>query len=274
MFSRANRLIPITKRWFASTARSQAPLVVKNNRICASVILSRAPQITRDSTPFEQAYFDYKEKLERQSAASFPTDFYFKKGSVAERRWKEEEAARQAAMKDFSKSLSEATAETLERVKEDQAIAATMNIVEKASRVTEADRKNDIKSLDRSLQRTLYLIVHKPSDAQNPWQFPQGQLESNEYLHEAAERRLKEECGPDMDVWFVGRQPITFYKHAAAKEEGATGLKVFFMKARVYGGQVKPSKDVKDFAWLTKEELADYLSADYYNSIKDSLGDL
>ncbi|KAG0165843.1 54S ribosomal protein L17 mitochondrial [Apophysomyces sp. BC1034] len=274
MFSRANHLTPLAKRWFATTAPTPTPLVVKSNRICASVILSRAPQITRDSTAFEQAYFDYKEKLDRQSAAAFPTDFYFKKGSVAERRWKEEEAARQAAMKDFSKSLTEVTAETHERLKGDKTIATTMNVVEKASRETEADQKKDVKSLDRSLQRTLYLVLHKPNDAQNPWQFPQGQLESNEYLHEAAERRLKEECGPDMDVWFVGRQPITFYKQAAAKNEDTTGSKVFFMKARVYGGQVQPSKDVKNFAWLTKEELADYLSEDYYKAIKDSLGDL
>lgn len=46
------------------------------------------------------------------------------------------------------------------------------------------------------------------------------------------------------------------------------------MKARVYAGQVKPNKDVTDFAWLTKEELVNYLPEDYYKAVKDSLGDL
>jgi large subunit ribosomal protein L46 len=47
------------------------------------------------------------------------------------------------------------------------------------------------------------------------------------------------------------------------------------MKARMYAGQAKPNnKDVSDYAWLTKEELATYLSPDYYKAIKDSLGDL
>lgn len=46
------------------------------------------------------------------------------------------------------------------------------------------------------------------------------------------------------------------------------------MKARVYAGQVKPGKNVSDFAWLTKEELADYLAPDYYEAVKDCLGDL
>ncbi|KAI8373078.1 39S mitochondrial ribosomal protein L46-domain-containing protein, partial [Radiomyces spectabilis] len=191
-------------------------LVIKNNRICASVILSRAPQITRDSTPFEKAYFDYKEKLERQNAPQFPTEFYFKKGSVAERRWKEEVAAREAAMADLSLSMTEAVQETQQRLEKEDTTAAS-NKVEKASRETEADRKNDLKSLDRVLQRTLYLVVKNPKESQHPWQFPQGDLETNEYLHEAAERRLKEQCGADMDVWFVGRQPIAHYKKAGPK---------------------------------------------------------
>lgn len=46
------------------------------------------------------------------------------------------------------------------------------------------------------------------------------------------------------------------------------------MKARVYAGQVKPSKSVSDFAWLTKDELVNYLSPEYYRAIKDSLGDI
>lgn len=46
------------------------------------------------------------------------------------------------------------------------------------------------------------------------------------------------------------------------------------MKARVYAGQVKPNKDISDFAWLTKEELSNTLSPEYYKAIKDSLGDI
>lgn len=79
---------------------------------------------------------------------------------------------------------------------------------------------------------------------------------------------MKEECGVDMDTWFVGRQPIGIYK------QNTTNEKTFFMKARVYAGQVKPSKEISDFAWLTKEELSKTLSPEYYKAIKDSLGDI
>ncbi|KAG0746020.1 hypothetical protein G6F57_007890 [Rhizopus arrhizus] len=244
------------------------PLIIKNSRIQASVILSRPPQITRDATPFEKAYFDYREKLERQEATTTPTDFYFKKGSVAERRWKHEEQARQNAMKDPSTSLSEALqASQVSWEKENEGLTVSTKL-EKLERVTEADDKNNKKSLDRALQQTLYLVV-KPS-GDSSWQFPQGPIDTTEYLHEAAERTLSEQCGVDMDTWFVGRQPIGFYKENSQQP----GLKVFFMKARVYAGQVKPNKEITDFAWLTKDELSNHLSSEYYKAIKDCLGDI
>lgn len=145
----------------------QSPLMIKNSRIAASVILTRGPQIIRDATPFEQAYFDYKEKMERQDAAVFPQDFYFKKGSVAERKWKEDVLARDAAMKNTSMSLTEAVQHRLDDTTAMQ-------------RTTKADTTNDTKKLDRALQRNLYLIVNQ----QNQWQFPQTDLHTNEYLHE------------------------------------------------------------------------------------------
>ncbi|KAG1449188.1 hypothetical protein G6F46_011008 [Rhizopus delemar] len=258
----------IIKRGLATAVAN--PLIVKNSRIQASVILSRAPQITRDATPFEKAYFDYREKLERQEAATTPTDFYFKKGSVAERRWKHEEQARQNAMKDPTTSLSEALqASQVSWEKENEGLTVSTKL-EKLERSTKADAKDDKKSLDRALKQTLYLVVKQSGE--NPWQFPQGPIDATEYLHEAAERTLTEQCGADMDTWFVGRQPIGFYKEASAKEQ--PGLKVFFMKARVYAGQVKLNKDFVEFAWLTKDELVNYLSPEYYKSIKDCLSDI
>lgn len=46
-------------------------------------------------------------------------------------------------------------------------------------RVTEADLKNDVKSLNRALQRTLYLLV---KNKEGHWMFPQDKL-ANETLH-------------------------------------------------------------------------------------------
>jgi len=48
-------------------------------------------------------------------------------------------------------------------------------------RVTEADRLGDLKSLDRSLHRTLYLLV---KGVGGRWEFPNGRLSGRETLHE------------------------------------------------------------------------------------------
>lgn len=174
----------IAKRGLATAA----PLIVKNSTIQASVILSRQPVITRDATPFEQAYFDYREKLERQEAVGTPTEFYFKKGSVAERRWKNEEQARHQAMTDANNSLTEAVQEAQATwEKENESLAGAGNKVEKLGRWTKADEANDTKSLDRALQRTLYLVVKKEGD--NPWQFPESPVENQEYLHEVKKKQ-------------------------------------------------------------------------------------
>lgn len=53
-------------------------------------------------------------------------------------------------------------------------------IVRPAPRVTEADKKNDVKSLNRALQRTLYLVA---KDDKNEWTFPSDLLIGNESLH-------------------------------------------------------------------------------------------
>jgi large subunit ribosomal protein L46 len=266
-------------RSFATTIQPKAPLVSSNYRIVSGVVLSRTPQITRDSTPFEKAYFDYSEKLERQAAAPLASDFYFKKGSLAERRWKEDEEARKKAMADPQLSLTDAVKEAQSIQQDEESVTPLSNKFETGSRETEADKKNDIKSLDRALQRTLYLIVKKPRD-QHAWQFPQGAVEDGEYLHDAAERELAEECGKNMDVWFVGRQPIGHYTYKFSedhvkKNPGANGAKVFFMKAHVFAGQCNPdNKEVVDFAWVTKDELPQYVSPEYFDAVKDILSDL
>lgn len=49
------------------------------------------------------------------------------------------------------------------------------------SRRTEADRKGDVKRLDRQLARTLYLVVKR---AGGGWGFPSGELMGRENLHQ------------------------------------------------------------------------------------------
>ncbi|KAG0344787.1 54S ribosomal protein L17 mitochondrial [Podila humilis] len=274
-------------------------LVISGNRIIAGAVLSRQPLILRDVTPFEQEYFAYQKSLERDNAAPFGAEFYFKKGSVAERRWKQQEAERLSttttastapsssskgnatgkAASSLSSSSSQGAAAADEELSEEDRVAALENKVAFNDRVTDADRENNVHSLERALARTLYLIVKKPREL-HAWQFPQGGVHVCENLQEAAGRELQEECGANMDLWFVGRVPIGHYNYKFPKaardatSEGPTGAKVFFMKAHIFSGQVKvDNKEIVDFAWVTKQEMKDYVAPEYYEAVKDMLSD-
>ncbi|KAF9923545.1 54S ribosomal protein L17 mitochondrial [Linnemannia zychae] len=302
--------LTVAARSYASAAPSSAPLksnvstsssavvsstkdlIINNQRIIAGAVVSRQPLILRDLTPFEKEYFLYQKDLERDHAAPFGVEFYFKKGSVAERRWKQQEAERLAASgastaasgaKGSKSKAAAAAAETEEQqdeMTEEDRVAALEAKIEFNDRITEADRKNDVRSLERALARTLYLIVKKPRD-QHAWQFPQGGVRVCENLQEAAGRELSEECGSNMDLWFVGRVPIGHYQYKFPKDFAeksanptAKGAKVFFMKAHIFAGQVQvDNKEIVDFAWVTKQEMKDYVTPEYYEAVKDMLSD-
>ncbi|KAF9911363.1 54S ribosomal protein L17 mitochondrial [Linnemannia zychae] len=265
---------------------STKDLIINNQRIVAGAVVSRQPLILRDLTPFEKEYFLYQKNLERDHAAAFGAEFYFKKGSVAERRWKQQEAERQAQQASGSSAgakgskSSKAGAEVQDEVTEEDRVAALEAKIQFNDRITDADRKNDVRSLERALARTLYLIVKKPRD-QHAWQFPQGGVRVCENLQEATGRELSEECGSNMDLWFVGRVPIGHYqynfpKDFVAKSDAPTvkGAKVFFMKAHIFAGQAQvDNKEVVDFAWVTKQEMKDYVAPEYYEAVKDMLSD-
>ena len=57
------------------------------------------------------------------------------------------------------------------------------------NRVTEADRTGNLSSLNRALQRTLYLVVKKKD--KGAWEFPAGDLEGRENLHRVSSRALQ-----------------------------------------------------------------------------------
>jgi len=78
---------------------------------------------------------------------------------------------------------------------------------EERERITEDDRKNNVRSLDRKLAERLYLIVKKQRE-QHAWQFPQGGWEKNESLYRTAKREVLEECGPDLRFHMFVNQPI------------------------------------------------------------------
>lgn len=165
--------------------------------------------LTRDVPDFENAFYFYQRRLNERLALPFTSYFYYKKASIAEaeykkrqRRikdkynpyregWKDELLVGDYRWKkdDFGyQELMETTVsgeEITENLEGDIAGEVKKSVNKPMPRITEADLKNDTKSLDRKLSRTLYLLVQKERKT-NAWTFPEADLTGEENLKEVS----------------------------------------------------------------------------------------
>lgn len=242
-------------------------------RTLAGVVLCRSPVITRELSEFETAFYAYQRHLKSRLSSPFPTDFYFQKGSLASKRWLAGEDERRQSnqlVPNVVKHSEEGELTGKEREMQDEDdVASSVSM----SRVTEADRKNDTKSLDRRLDRTLYLLLKK-SRSEHAWQFPQGPIGVGEFLHESTTRVLSSLAGADMNTWTVGRVPIGHLSYQFKQPDmGFEGNKVYFLKSRIFAGQCKlqESAGLEDFGWFTRDEVEERVSPVFWKLISSML---
>lgn len=178
-------------------------------------MLSRPPLLTRDLTAFEKAYFLYQRRLNERLALPFSRYFYYQKGTPGDVDWKRKIRERRTPARDIGRydaysreegwndevlvgareSEPEEQVEALlkdaevelkeeEGEGEDGGDRSTQVVKEAVAkplpRVTDADRAGDRRSLDRLLQRTLYLVVRRQDGR---WWFPSDALVGKESLH-------------------------------------------------------------------------------------------
>ncbi|KAL8828142.1 MAG: hypothetical protein Q9170_006725, partial [Blastenia crenularia] len=271
-----------------------------------SVLLSRPPILTRDLTPFEKAYFLYQKRLNERLAMPFSRYFYYQKGTPGDVDWKRKIKDRLTPARDIGvynayakegwndelvvgakESEPEEQVEALLRDAEvevaqgEDGVEVKKEVIAKPmSRVTEADRVGDVRSLDRLLQRTLYLVVRK---GDGRWWFPSDGLVGRESLHTAAERVLVQAGGVNMNTWIVGNIPLGHYVRnysapAIAKDKSheIRGEKYFFMKGRIMAGQANlkdNNQGLTDFQWLAKNELENVLLPRDWSAIRNMLAE-
>lgn len=99
-------------------------------------------------------------------------------------------------------------------------------------------------------------------------------------MTQTAARALQLAAGVNMNTWMVGRVPVAhLVKQPEFNEDTSLrqpGVKTFFLKGRIMAGQadLKGNKmGLKDFNWLTKEELKAKLDEDYFNAVKNMMAD-
>ncbi|KAJ7074349.1 39S mitochondrial ribosomal protein L46-domain-containing protein, partial [Mycena amicta] len=239
-----------------------------------AVILNRAPILTPSPTPFENSFHAYQQRIRRALHNPFSSEFYFKQGSLLEARFNAEERYRERVAWGPTYAKDDQISE--ERRAAEQAAIDQMAMQEQSddrlmSRIHPSDAARDYHSLDRKGRRNIYLLVKRLDEGQPVWEFPWGEAQREELLHQAAQRELLDKCGDHMDTWIVARKPIGMYK-PPIPDLGLEKI-TFFFKANILAGQVRPSKSIQDFAWATKQEVEKRVDKQYWEGVKDMLSD-
>ncbi|KAJ7756811.1 39S mitochondrial ribosomal protein L46-domain-containing protein [Mycena maculata] len=247
---------------------SQKPLLY------TAVIVNRSPILTPSPTVFERAFYAYQQRIRRALHNPFPSEFYFKQGSLLEARFNVEERYRERIA--WGTTYAKAEELSPEAKAAEQAAIDQMALQERSDdklmpRVHPSDTVRDYQSLDRKGRRNIYLLVREKG-RRAPWEFPRGPADKGLLLHQSAQRDFLEKCGKNMDTWIVTRKPIGMYKPPSPPDATRENI-TFFFKAHIMAGQVRPSEEVEDFVWVTKQEIQTRVSKDYWEGVKDMLSD-
>lgn len=186
----------------------------------AGVVVSRPPLITPNPHPFDTAFYLYQRRLNERLVLPFSQYFHYKRGTPAFEHWRTKRRERGGiAARDVGKYNAYTKESWNDEVLMGDDSAQPQKIVEQLiqeegrgsefvgegeaadpalaglKRATQADTQNDQTSLERSLSRTLYLLVRPKlqggsADAATSWRFPSGDVEEKEGLKEVCPRRL------------------------------------------------------------------------------------
>jgi large subunit ribosomal protein L46 len=288
-------------RSFSTSAVSSASA----NAIRSSLVLSRIPIVTKDVPEFEKLFYNYQEQLERRLMWTFPKWYYFKKGTVAEREFREAQINPIPYYKGvwYPNGQPDLKHSRDRRFKQDVILPKKHREHEEGaalgedglplpdlddvgrpikpnSRITKADETNDQSSLERKLPRTLYLLIQ---DKKGEWKFPTFEVSEQDHskgLHQVAEDGLRTLGGDKINTWSVSNTPAALIKYDTKGKiisDESAPVNEFLVKSHIVAGKFdldaasSTDADVKAFKWLAKEELAELLNKEYYAKISHIL---
>ncbi|XP_033744841.1 39S ribosomal protein L46, mitochondrial-like [Pecten maximus] len=262
------------KASLASAAATQSRPKDEKWILVSAVCLERYPKIVPPKTELEAKFKADLQRIELER--SVLCDHELKHlDDIEKKKQKEKESESHPVQKVDSAGMKEEklTAVDLEDGWDKEALNFT-----ETSRKTDADKENDLQSLNRKLDKKLFLVVKQRLGEFEQWILPQGDHLMEESMRETAERTLGQISGVNIQSMFLGNAPCGFYRHRFSKtfreKLSADGQKIFFFRAEHSHGDVAVSDHISDYKWLTVEEMADYLKPDYYKRCKMFMSDL
>lgn len=258
-------------------------------KVSASLFLSRIPIVTPELTAFEKAYYNYQNELQQRLMWTFPHYYYFKKSSLAEKNYvdrqkfplgKQDGVWYPKGVPDVRHNRERRTKQEVNlNENEDHGEFAgekkNMAPITPNSRETEADRAQDLKSLERQLSKTLYMVVQDKLG----WKLPTFgyKLGQEEPLHSYAEAGIRSQSASDVNLYTVSKSPVHVLKYNDKQQltQDEPASKEYVIKSHIVAGEFLLAKTAgfKDYLWLTKQELKQYLPAPYFEEIEFLLAD-
>lgn len=254
--------------------------------IKTAILLSRNPIVTPELTPFEKVYYNYQEELERRLMWTFPQYYYFRKGTLSERRFvaaQKGPVTKQPGVY-YSKGIPDVAHNRERRLKqvvtipkqetsEDSNLDEISRPVVPNPRITEADKAKDLKSLERKIPRTLYLLT-KDS---NGWRLPSFATPPETPLHISAEAGLRKLGGETINTWTVSNTPAAVLKFkgtelASSQDPSKDLTREYIIKSHILSGLFKP--EGVEYEWLVKEEIKEKVSPAYYEATEFLFSDI
>ncbi|XP_001634629.2 39S ribosomal protein L46, mitochondrial [Nematostella vectensis] len=249
-FNETYRLGVLHKRLYSTKPNPQIQ-ELPQPAIYTAICVERLPVVTADKSELEKRFEKLQDQLEIEHSVLCDDELTVKK--LRDRKKKlterdEDEAIEIAQIEANRKEFQEEEEEELLQF-------------QPASR--ETDDEGDVRSMNRKLQHNLVLLLKRNDTS---WEMPIGQIQDKESLRQAAERSLKEMCGDGMDTRFLSNAPAAVLKMSKLQPKNKN--KVFFYKVHFLGGSLNLGETYTDFAWLTRDEIQEYLVPEYYRLVR------
>lgn len=248
--------------------------------ILSTLLLLRTPVVTAVLPQFQQQYYKYQKELWKRLMWTFPKWFYYREGTLSEQKYRElnKNPMYNNPNLEFPEGRPELRQQRDRRFKQEINLPKTYSetadedVLQKDSmsrkivpnsRTTEADKANDVTSLERKLARTLYLVVSE--DNGKTWKLPTF-ANTGKPLHREAEDGLYALGGDSINYFNVSAKPFHVHHNGEARE--------FFIKLHILSGEFTAQKPDLKHAWLTVEEVGQYLNKDYFGEIRHLMSEV
>lgn len=228
---------------FPAEVQPSTPFTDKDGKqwnVLVSACLFRFPKITLDPTKEELEYAAFRQKMDIDKSCL----------SLDEIKEEEQRKRKLKAPKDEDDSPDDSFSEYREAFVP-------------ADRITEEDRKNDRRSLNRHLQFSLMLLTKGKAG----WEPPSCALGQNETLRDAVTRCVVRTVGTSVQTHIVGNAPSGILT-IPPSGDSSIGKKIFFLRAVYVDGALSLHKDYSDFVWVPHFEMPEYLAPVAFNAVK------